>query len=351
MKILFLYAEVTGYLMSCLRALHAHPQVGDIRVYQGLTLPETDFRLPADGPFSVRNAIGRSAEELWSEIAPFEADVVFVSGWMFHKYYHLAKKLKAQGAVLVIGNDTPWYGTFRQWMGALSSPFWLSSTYDFMWVPGPLQHTFARRLGFPENRIRTGLLTADVSLFQRAPKAGDKPTRIILSVGSFLPNKGMNRLYAAFNQLLSEDLTGWGLHLVGSGPEAALLTPTEHIRITPFVQPQNLPQCFAEADVFALASLKESWGVVVHEAACMGLPLLISETAGAVEDFVEEEKSGFTFNPRDPQSLVSQMRKMVHFPEEKRRRMGEHSFALSRHRTPQIWAETLVQMGLEGQQK
>lgn len=344
MKILFLYAEVTGYLLGCLRVLRAHPQVSEIRVYQNLRLPENDYRIGADSPVPVRNAIGRPADELWPEIAAFGPDLVFVSGWMFRKYYQLAKRLRAAGAVLVIGNDTPWYGTARQWAGAASSPFWLAPLYDYMWVPGASQYAFARRLGFAPHRIQTGLLSADVDAFRQARKPQDKPVKTLLSVGSFSPNKGMARLQSAFSQLVEGGLSGWELHLVGSAAGGEQLPPAPGVRITPFVQPEALPQIFAGADAFALASLKESWGVVVHEAACTGLPLLLSENVGAAADFLEAGRNGLLFDPRSPEDLLKKMQHMLSFPEAKRQEMGAHSEMLSHRYSPEIWVEKLLGM-------
>ncbi len=348
MKILFLYAEITGYLMGCLRALRAHPQVSEIRAYQALKLPENDFRPQSETNLLVRDAINRSAADLWPEISAYQPDVVFVSGWMFRKYYQLARRLRKSGAVLIIGNDTPWYGTLRQWMGAVSSPFWLSNVYDYMWVPGAAQATFAKRLGFPPNRIRTGLLSADVPTFGQRQKLPEKKVQTLLSVGSFLPNKGMTRLYRAFNQLLSEGLTGWELHLVGSGPESSTLNPSPHVRITPFVQPEKMPQIFAGADAFALASLKESWGVVVHEAACAGLPMLLSQAVGAATAYLEAEKNGLLFDPQSETDLLKKMRQFLSFSKEEMAHMGACSAALSYIQSPEKWAETLVQMALSG---
>lgn len=345
MKILFLYAEVTGYLMGCLRALRAHPEVSEIRVYQNLKLPENDFRIAGTADIPVLSAIGRSANELWPEIAAFNPDVVFVSGWMFRKYHHLAKRLRAGGAVLVIGNDTPWYGTLRQWAGAASSPFWLAPAYDYMWVPGASQYTFARRLGFPPSRIATGLLSADVVAFRQAEKPLQKPVKTLLSVGSFVSRKGMLRLYETFHQLVAAGLSGWELHLVGSGPQATVLKELPHIRITPFVQPDKMPEIFAGADVFALASLREPWGVVVHEATSVGLPLLLSKHVGAAADFLETGKNGLAFDPLSSADLLQTMRQITAFPESQLRKMGAHSAELSHRYSPESWAEKLVQMG------
>ncbi len=344
MKFLFLYAEVTGYLMGCLRALRAQPQVSEIRVYQNLKQPQNDFRIQDEPGIQFCSAISRSASELWAEIAHYQPDAVYVSGWMFPKYYQLARKLRAQGAVLILGSDTPWEGTFRQRLGALSSPFWLASGYDYMWVPGDSQYLFARRLGFEPKQIYKGLYSADTAVFFPEEKPVEKPIQTLLSVGSFVPRKGMRVLVEAFRNLQEEGLSGWELHLVGGGPRKDLLEAGPGIRVTPFVQPDAIPEIFASAAVFALASLREPWGVVVHEAACAGLPLLLSGKVGAAADLLEEGKNGLLFDPHSPEDLSQKMAQLLTAPAATLAQMGAHSRKLAQKFSPQRWAETFLQM-------
>ena len=50
---------------------------------------------------------------------------------------------------------------------------------------------------------------------------------------------------------------------------------------------------YAAADVFALLSLHEPWGVVVNEAAASGLPLILSDRVGAARDLLRDGENGF----------------------------------------------------------
>ena len=52
------------------------------------------------------------------------------------------------------------------------------------------------------------------------------------------------------------------------------------------------PSCYAVADVFALLSTHEPWGVVVNEAAACGLPLVLSDRVGAAHDLLEDGRNG-----------------------------------------------------------
>ncbi len=52
-----------------------------------------------------------------------------------------------------------------------------------------------------------------------------------------------------------------------------------------FRQIDENPVFYALADAFILPSSWEEWGLVVNEAMASGLPVIVSETAGCVEDF------------------------------------------------------------------
>jgi glycosyltransferase involved in cell wall biosynthesis len=56
---------------------------------------------------------------------------------------------------------------------------------------------------------------------------------------------------------------------------------------------ERIVERYVPADVFALVSLHEPWGVVVNEAAACGLPLLLSNRVGAAADLLVDGENGF----------------------------------------------------------
>jgi glycosyltransferase involved in cell wall biosynthesis len=73
----------------------------------------------------------------------------------------------------------------------------------------------------------------------------------------------------------------------------------ESVTIKDFLQPEELVSEYADADVFTLASRSDTYGVVVHEAAASGLPLVISRHAGASSTLVRHGENGFVIDPFD----------------------------------------------------
>ncbi len=78
-----------------------------------------------------------------------------------------------------------------------------------------------------------------------------------------------------------------------------------------FIQPIDLPQLYAGADLFVLPTLDDTFGVVLAEAAASGLPLISTPYAGASEHFIEAGVNGYIADPTDHAALVEAMCKIL----------------------------------------
>ena len=92
----------------------------------------------------------------------------------------------------------------------------------------------------------------------------------------------------------------------------------------------ELPKWFAIADVFALPSADEPWGLVVNEAMCFSLPVLASDQVGAVGDLVRGGENGFVFSSGDVRSLSQHLDLLLSDPI-LRARFGEKSREIIEH--------------------
>jgi glycosyltransferase involved in cell wall biosynthesis len=129
---------------------------------------------------------------------------------------------------------------------------------------------------------------------------------LVLSVGRAVPEKGFDILSAACAA------AGVRLETVTGGlPE------------------DDLARRYGEADVFALLSRHEPWGVVVNEAAASGLPLVLSDRVGAAYDLLRDGENGFLVPAENVDAAASALRKLAADPK-LRRRMGERSRELVR---------------------
>lgn len=149
--------------------------------------------------------------------------------------------------------------------------------------------------GIDSTRFRS---ISDDSMFRRQYGLTDSD-RIILCVGSLSHQKGTGDLIATMPTVLKR-IPNAKLVVVGGGSELPQLRDRASdmgvFRSVKFLGPlhgQGLLSAYAAADVFALPSHFESFGIVLLEAAASGLPI-VSTGVGVAEELVVNGGNGFT---------------------------------------------------------
>ncbi|MBE3034796.1 MAG: glycosyltransferase, partial [Actinobacteria bacterium] len=143
-----------------------------------------------------------------------------------------------------------------------------------------------------------------------APAADYLPGEpLVLTVGYLIERKGIRELVAAVGRLRRD---GRRVHLaiVGEGRlRAALEASAEAEGVADSVHfLGQLPQArvmalMARADIFALPSWDEAFGLVYTEAMAQGTPVIAGKDEGP-EDFIEDGVSGYLAPVREPQALA-----------------------------------------------
>lgn len=166
----------------------------------------------------------------------------------------------------------------------------------------------------------------------RAPNGEDeRPT--ILFCGQMIERKGVDLLLDAFNRLVKEGIEAQ-LRLVGREAKVRRLSHSlasaarERIQIMGFQDPEELPGIFASADVFALPSRHDGWGVVVNQALGAGLPIICSDEVGAGHDLVIEGENGVRVAAGESLPLYCALKHVV-TNEEVRKTWGKRSRQLA----------------------
>jgi glycosyltransferase involved in cell wall biosynthesis len=195
-------------------------------------------------------------------------------------------------------------------------------------------------LGVPEERITVALQAADVEPFRAAATARPDAGRLrVISVGRLVPDKNFATLIRATPADAELEIVGTGfledeLKRLASG-QSAQVTFRGH------VPPEQLPDLYAAADVYALVSTYEPFGVAVREAAAAGLPIVCSRAAGAAGDVAIEGRNALLVDPDDVGAVADALARLAADPE-LRRRMGEASRAIDRE-TDGVEVEAFVQ--------
>jgi glycosyltransferase involved in cell wall biosynthesis len=226
-------------------------------------------------------------EGLKSLARELKPGLIVCFGWMDQDYLSVART-RSRDCPAVMTMDNQWLGTARQHLGVFWSRLRLRSLFDYVWVPGPRQHRFARRLGFPDDRIRDGLYVANATNFdpiwQGLKTTG--PTKRLVFTGRYAPAKGLSTLWEAF--IAYHDLHDSALELWCIGTGALFSEKPEHPKIKHlgFVQPSEFSERLEGGGVFILPSTFEPWGLVVQEFALAGFPLVLSQNVGAADVFL-----------------------------------------------------------------
>ncbi len=129
-------------------------------------------------------------------------------------------------------------------------------------------------------------------------KLGIKPDEVaLLYVGRIAPEKNLEFLMRAVAPILTGQKAK--LLMVGGGPDmdamrsyAARLGIGARVIYTDFIEPEEMPNYFAAADIFTFASRTETQGLSIAEALCAGLPCVVVNAMGAAEA-IEPEGDGF----------------------------------------------------------
>jgi D-inositol-3-phosphate glycosyltransferase len=139
--------------------------------------------------------------------------------------------------------------------------------------------------------------------------------RIILYVGRYTPIKGIDRLLTAFLNLTHlTHLTHLRLVLVGGDGEhspmfkelqskAKTLDIENRLIFAGRVEQKILPEYYSAADVLAVPSYYESFGLVALEALACGTPV-VTTPVGAMENIVQDGVTGYVSTDSDPQQFA-----------------------------------------------
>jgi glycosyltransferase involved in cell wall biosynthesis len=344
--IVVLYQEMAGYFLRCLETLVDEYRL-DVLLITYPTKVEAPFKFNYSHP-KIKH-INRTEIDymiLCKLIDEKKPKALYFSGWLDKDYNKVAKKYF--GSInTILGFDNKWEGTFKQNVAALLSPFVIKDKFNKCFVPGTLQKKFALKLGFKEANVQLRAYSADFQLFSNYYTAcgNDKkksfPKRFIYA-GRYVGFKGVDKLWKAFIELQQDDPNDWELWCLGAGG----LNPVKHPKIKHFgfVQPENFLEYARQTGVFVMPSLFEPWGVVLHEFAAMGFPILASDRVGATECFLEEGKNGYIFKAGDINSLKEKLKEVMQLSSEQLNLMGEYSAQLAQRITPKIWADNLMKL-------
>jgi glycosyltransferase involved in cell wall biosynthesis len=170
---------------------------------------------------------------------------------------------------------------------------------------------------------------------------------VVLTVGRFTEVKRMGLLVRAFARARAEAGTPAALVVLGGFPgewegehpyDAARAAGGRGIFLAGWHDHAALPAFLNAADVIALASVREQFGLVLVEGMACGLPAIAVDRFGPAE-IVEPGRTGWLVEPDDEPALARALRDAIDHPDERRRRgAAARADALGRFSWPALAA-------------
>jgi glycosyltransferase involved in cell wall biosynthesis len=238
-------------------------------------------------------------------------DVVVVSGWStFASQAAIAwaRAARVPYILLVESHDLGPRAGWRRAVKGTVVPHLVRGAASVLVVGTAARESVVARGAAPE-RVRVFANTVDVAHWIERARGLPRHAHdgvVVLSVGRAVPEKGFDVLEAACARADVQ------LETIAGG-----------------LSQEQLAQRYVDADVFALLSRQETWGVVVNEAAASGLPLVLSDRVGAAYDLLRDGENGFLVPSDDVDAAADALRMLAADPE-LRLSMGARSRELVR---------------------
>ena len=342
MTILYLYTNVMGYTFATINELlkkeiEVHvvhwnkKEIAHHFIYERENLfihkrDENDFK---------------SLDSLINKINP---SLFVVSGWQDKTYLRLCLKYRRSGPKIIVGFDDQWHSQIHQQLALLIGKLRLFHLFfTHAWVAGIYQFEYARKLGFRKTEVINDLYSADLDLYhsESQPAVGNLEANTILIVARLEKVKGLDLLAQAWTQ--SEYRKGnWRLKICGTGSLEQRLTGIDGIDLLGFMSPSHVKKEIQSAKFVLLPSIREPWGVVIHEYLSMGKPVITTNIVGAASTFLIHGFNGFKYESKNITALVKVLNKAFSMEEAERVLMGKRSLQLSTRITPETSAYNLL---------
>ncbi len=346
-KILFLFTELSGYMLHCFK----------IAQQSGFEIHVIKYPVNKEAPFEFKrkNEIYlydrkqfNSKQDLLNIIRNLSPQLLLISGWIDDLYLKIVKenRLKCKKVLMF---DTPWENKLKQKIWVNFFKFSYLKYFNSVWVPGDKQLQYARKLGFQEAHIFQGLYTCNIDLFENIfAKSSSKKKQIFpknfLFIGRYIDSKGINELSKLFIEIIIEYNLNWELWCVGTGEKWEEKILHKNIKHFGFLQPEELKDVISQTGVFVLPSKFEPWGVVLHEMVASGMTILVSDQVGSIHTFLNNNVNGMSFSYFKKEDFKNKLLKFMHLSDHELLKMGEESVLLSKKKTPAKWVETLNQI-------
>jgi glycosyltransferase involved in cell wall biosynthesis len=307
-----------------------------------------DLPVLLDRNISSMRRFGRVARLMWALLRG-RYTVAHLAGWG-HWVVRLAIVCcKLRGVPFSVESDTQLNRNLsgrREWLKEKLYPVILN--WPEIVIPGGTrQANLFRHYGISEDKISISHMTTDIRKINSIPSQPREQFRagvgicdedvVVLYVGRLESYKGVAILLEGFEKALKRNQK-LVLAVIGDGSMTQEVESVRNRMASGRVhlvgrQPvESVTQWMRSSDMLVLPSLHEQWGMVVNEAMTCGLPVIVSDACGCVDDLIEDGRTGFVFKSGESGDFAA---KILQLAEDPSRRQG---MGLEGQRRIEPWA-------------
>jgi glycosyltransferase involved in cell wall biosynthesis len=214
-------------------------------------------------------------------------------------------------------------------------------------------HRVAARARVLHNPIDVGYYASGRSL--RAELGIAEADVVVIGIGQLVPRKGFDVLLGAAERLLPANPR---LHFLIVGPEKAshaeypaelrarAAAPGLGGRFRFLGSRADVPDLLASADIFALPTRDEPFGLVIAEAMAASLPV-VATGIGGIPEVLGDSDAGILLDPDDVDGFTETIGRLAASPDERRQRGARGRLRVEREFRPEVFRERLAQVYAE----
>ncbi len=360
-KVLFVLSRVLGgktYCNHLLAALDAMPEIAPEFVF----FEEEDYaRFANKVPWAFR----RTGKFIASHILAWKLQMLPPKKWdaLFVQSFELLPGCRSLLSRMptILAHDSTQIQSYRLMLGqsptlldrlaygvkcVMTTPFYaptVASVNAFMPRTRWCAESLVRDYGVDRRKIVISPAGLDLSHWRSDPMREENPVPRILFVGNDFARKGGGFLLDLFTRRLSDFAS---LCIVSRDPALRgrrFPTGVEWIGDAAGRNPEKLIAAYRQSDLFVFPTLKEHMGMVLTEAAAMGLPI-IARDVGGVSEIVRDGENGLLMPPNADEARweAAIMRLLSDKPMRVRLGMGSRKLA-ERHFSVAVLRSRLAQ--------